>query len=129
MFYLSCVSLLLSACREKHYNLISTTKRKIGFSDTGYLKVLGFDNADCNLKCKNQITFVAVNNNTFKVSAPFIINYRFYDHDSLANRVYILKPGDSINIACDCNTDVQPLQANTTDWYLDITIDGPTRIQ
>lgn len=113
------LSFVLASCHNKHYDLVSTTTRKVSFTDNAYLKVKVFNNSDCNISCKQKLTYVALNENDFPIEANFEKTFRFASHDSVVNQKNILKPGDSVVIACGCEG---TLDRESFDWNMDLKI-------
>ncbi len=106
-------SLVIICCtnKKKDRKLIGTTTRQ-------YLRVLTYDQADCGLKCKSTLDFVAANDSAFSIIAEFDINYQFADHDSATHKSILLKPLQSKDVACGCEE--KPVAKG--DWQLDVTI-------
>lgn len=113
------VQLTLLACDNKRFNLVSTTTRKIDFTDNAFLTIKCFNSSDCNLLCKKQLTYVAINNNNFSIEAGFEIKFHFASHDSVTNKTNTLMPRDSVVIACGCE---ELVESNNSDWNMDLTI-------
>jgi hypothetical protein len=111
---------LLAACKNsRQYKLIGTTTREIAFAGKAYLKVDAFDNSDCDLACKKKITYVAINDNGFEVEANFEKKFRFAFRDSVVKQKLILKPGDSVVVACGCDGQID---IKSADWNMALTI-------
>lgn len=113
------ILLTFISCNNKRYNLVGTTTRKVDFTNGANLIVKCFDNSDCDLSCKKQLTFIAINHNDIPIEAGFELKFHFFTHDSVANKTSVLMPGDSVIIVCGC----QELAKSTNDdWNMDLTI-------
>lgn len=107
------------ACGKKKYHVISTTTRQILSAPNNYFRMVVLDNSNCNLQCKEQLTYAAINDHSFKIELKLKIEYHFISNDSIVNKDYILNSGDSIVVACGCeNLNISKFN----DWNTDVMI-------
>lgn len=109
---------LMSSCKDVRYKTIATARRKIYLAENAYFRMVTLDNSDCAFKCKNKLTYAAINDQNFSLALELDERFVFINRDSLVKQQYILKPGDSLVVACGCSD----MPINSTDWNMNLTI-------
>jgi hypothetical protein len=111
---------LLQCCHgAKQFHLVASGSQLVQNGGSARLDFDTFDDAVCELGCKEKYTYVAMNHHGLKIRLELEKHYKLSSHDSVVPQQLVLRPGDSIVLACGCQ-DQHKLSPG--DWVMELKI-------